>query len=31
MGVAAVYCRDPFGTMIELMSVDSTLASVDDL
>ena len=29
-GAAAVYCRDPFGTIIELMSVGSTLASLDD-
>ena len=30
-GVAAVYCRDPFGTIIEFMSTGSTLASVEDL
>ena len=29
-GAAAVYCRDPFGTIIELMSVGSSLASLDD-
>ena len=30
-GAAAVYCRDPFGTILELMSVGSTLASLNDL
>ncbi len=30
-GAAAVYCRDPFGTIIEFMSVGNTLASLDDL
>ena len=30
-GAAAVYCRDPFGTIIEFMSAGSTLASLDDL
>ncbi len=30
-GGAAVYCRDPFGTIIELMSCGSALASLDDL
>lgn len=30
-GAAAVYCRDPFGTIIEFMSVGSTMASLDDL
>jgi hypothetical protein len=30
-GAAAVYCRDPFGTIIELMSVRTTLASLDHL
>lgn len=30
-GAAVVYCRDPFGTIIELMSVGSTLASLDDV
>ena len=30
-GAAAVYCRDPFGTIIELMSVGSSLASLDDV
>lgn len=30
-GAAAVYCRDPFGTIIELMSVGTTLASLDHL
>lgn len=29
-GAAAVYCRDPFGTILELMSVGSSLASLDD-
>lgn len=29
--VAAVYCRDPFGTIIEFMSTGSVLASLDDL
>lgn len=28
-GGAAVYCRDPFGTILELMSVGSTLAGLD--
>lgn len=30
-GAAAVYCRDPFGTLIEFMSVGSVMASLDDL
>ena len=30
-GAAAVYCRDPFGTIVEFMSIGSTLASLDDL
>lgn len=30
-GAAAVYCRDPFGTIIEFMSVGSTMAALDDL
>ena len=30
-GSAAVYCRDPFGTIIELMSAGTDLASLDDL
>jgi len=30
-GGAAVYCRDPFVTIIELMSCGSALASLDDL
>lgn len=30
-GAAAVYCRDPFGTILELMSVGSTLKSLDDV
>lgn len=30
-GAAAVYCRDPFGTIIELMSAGTELASLDDL
>ena len=30
-GAAAVYCRDPFGTILELMSVGSSLASLADL
>ena len=30
-GAAAVYCRDPFGTIIELMTAGGTLASLDDL
>lgn len=30
-GAAAVYCRDPFGTIIEFMSVGTTMASLDDL
>ena len=29
-GAAAVYCRDPFGTILELMSTGSSLASLDD-
>ncbi len=28
---AAVYCRDPFGTIIEFMSTGSALASLNDL
>lgn len=30
-GAAAVYCRDPFGTIIEFMSVGSSMASLSDL
>ncbi len=30
-GAEVVYCRDPLGTILELMSTGSTLASVDDL
>lgn len=30
-GAAAVYCRDPFGTILELMAVGATLASLEDL
>ncbi len=30
-GAAVVYCRDPFGTILELMSVGTTLASLDNL
>ncbi len=30
-GAAAVYCRDPFGTIIELMACGSTLVSLEDL
>jgi|TARA_B100001105_G_scaffold252011_1_gene242785 catechol 2,3-dioxygenase-like lactoylglutathione lyase family enzyme len=30
-GAAAVYCRDPFGTIIEFMSVGDTMASLDHL
>jgi len=30
-GAAAVYCRDPFGTLIEFMSTGTTLASLDDI
>lgn len=30
-GAAVVYCRDPFGTILELMTVGSELASLDDL
>lgn len=30
-GAAAVYCRDPFGTIIEFMAVGTTMASLDDL
>ena len=30
-GAAAVYCRDPFGTIIELMSAGAELASLGDL
>lgn len=29
--VAVVYCRDPFGTIIEFMTVGTTVASLDDL
>lgn len=29
-GAAAVYCRDPFGTIIEFMSAGSSMASLDD-
>ena len=28
-GAAAVYCRDPFGTILELMSIGTTLAGLD--
>lgn len=30
-GAAVVYCRDPFGTILELMSTGGELASLDDL
>lgn len=30
-GAAVVYCRDPFGTILELMSTGGTMASLDDL
>ncbi len=30
-GAVVVYCRDPFGTIIELMSTGQALASLDDL
>ncbi len=30
-GAAVVYCRDPFGTILELMSTGNDLASLDDL
>ena len=30
-GAAVVYCRDPFGTILELMAVGSTLSSMDHL
>jgi len=30
-GAAAVYCRDPFGTLIEFMAVGDAMASMDDL
>lgn len=30
-GAAAVYCRDPFGTILELMAVGSSLASLEHL
>ncbi len=30
-GASAVYCRDPFGTILELMATGSTLASLDDV
>ena len=30
-GAAAVYCRDPFGTIIEFMTTGSPLASLDDI
>lgn len=30
-GAAAVYCRDPFGTIIEFMAVGDTMASLDHL
>ncbi len=30
-GAAAVYCRDPFGTIIEFMSTGTRLASLSDL
>lgn len=29
-GAAVVYCRDPFGTILELMSVGTSLASLDE-
>jgi len=30
-GAMVVYCRDPFGTILELMSTGGKLASLDDL
>ena len=30
-GAGAVYCRDPFGTIIEFMSIGGSMASLDDL
>ncbi len=30
-GAAAVYCRDPFGIILELMSTGQSMASLDDL
>lgn len=30
-GAAVVYCRDPFGTILELMAVGSSLSSMDDV
>jgi len=30
-GAGAVYCRDPFGTIIEFMSTGGSMASLDDL
>jgi catechol 2,3-dioxygenase-like lactoylglutathione lyase family enzyme len=30
-GATVVYCRDPFGTIIELMSTGGSMASLDDL
>ena len=30
-GAAVVYCRDPFGTIIELMATGTAMASLDDL
>ena len=30
-GAAVVYCRDPFGTILELMATGDTLAGLDDL
>ncbi|MFW2382168.1 MAG: VOC family protein [Acidimicrobiales bacterium] len=30
-GAAVVYCRDPFGTILELMSTGGELAALDDL
>ena len=30
-GAAAVYCRDPFGTILELMAVGDSMASLNDL
>jgi catechol 2,3-dioxygenase-like lactoylglutathione lyase family enzyme len=30
-GAAAVYCRDPFGNILELMSTGQSMAGLDDL
>ena len=30
-GAAVVYCRDPFGTILELMSPGATLSGLDDV